>query len=303
MARRTTSNVVKSEPALLAKPREEVRAQLLTRIQGGNELRERVIRTTSEIDTLEADFSRWNDFNYEFLRRAFTTEEYAQTYRSTYAPIGIAFQPKSPQEKLQDELERITVKVGSLVSLVERLDLIDEGPDAVAANRPSISEPLATGPVNIDNKKVFLVHGQDEEAKAVVARFITGCNLTPIILHEQPNGGRTIIEKFEREADVGFAVIILTPDDVGGLRDGDTLTSVQLNTRARQNVVLELGYFAGRLGRGRVAALKKGDLEMPSDIAGVVWTALDAADAWKMSLARELKSAGFEFDVAQALGI
>ena len=102
---------------------------------------------------------------------------------------------------------------------------------------------------------------------------------------------------------IGFAVILLTPDDVGGLRKGTELASDNLQARARQNVVLELGYFAGRLGRERVAAIKKGDLELPSDIAGVVWTLMDPTDAWKMSLAREPKAAGYEFDLGKALSI
>jgi len=182
------------------------------------------------------------------------------------------------------------------------LDLIDElpGVDNVAVpENPLRLENHATPTTN----RIFLVHGQDDEAKAVVARFIASCSLEPIILHEQANGGRTVIEKFEKEADVGFAVVLLTPDDVGGIRLGGQIASDDLKARARQNVILELGYFAGRLGRGRVAALKKGELELPSDIAGVVWTAMDSADAWKMSLARELKAAGYDFDVAKALGI
>jgi predicted nucleotide-binding protein len=114
--------------------------------------------------------------------------------------------------------------------------------------------------------------------------------LEPIILHEHANQGRTIIEKFEAHADVGFAIVLLTPDDEGG-RQGE-----RQQPRARQNVILELGYFIGRLGRGQVCALKLGDIELPSDILGVAWTLLDAAGAWRQRVAKELDAAGYRLD-------
>lgn len=107
-----------------------------------------------------------------------------------------------------------------------------------------------------------------------------------------PNKGRTTIEKFEHHADVGFAVVVLTPDDVGKLKDED---SAVLRPRARQNVIMELGYFIGRLTRRGVCALQVGDdIELPSDILGVVWTPFDAG--WKLALAKELKAAGYTID-------
>lgn len=301
MARKTTSPPSKPEPASLAKPREQVRAQLLARIEIGEELLSRQIGTHSRLNDFRADYYKWDDYNSELLRRAFTSGEYTEEY-SRSSGFGVMFVDHTLEEEVQDARESVIRKRDRLVSLVERLDLIDEQP-GVSEGRMGVPSIAAPEQVVTGNKKVFLVHGQDEEAKAIVARFITGCGLEPIILHEQPNGGRTIIEKFEKEADVGFAVILMTPDDVGGRRRSRELQSDDLKARARQNVILELGYFAGRLGRERVAALKKGDIEMPSDIAGVVWTTMDTADAWKMSLARELRSAGYQFDVGKALGI
>jgi predicted nucleotide-binding protein len=111
--------------------------------------------------------------------------------------------------------------------------------------------------------------------------------LEAIILHEQPDAGRTIIEKFVDCADeVGFAVVLLTPDDLGG----SALASTHV-ARARQNVIFELGYFAGKLGRGRVCLLRKGEVEIPSDLYGVIYTDMDAAEGWKIKLVRELKAA------------
>lgn len=156
--------------------------------------------------------------------------------------------------------------------------------------QPEPAESLAIHSEKSLSKKVFVVHGRDEAAKEKVARYLAFIGFDPIILHEQANEGQTIIEKFERHGDVGFAVVLLTPDDVGGAKDGE------LAPRARQNVVLELGYFMGRLTRARVCALKSGDLELPTDFAGVVYEEMDTAGAWKQALARELQSAGHEVD-------
>ena len=140
------------------------------------------------------------------------------------------------------------------------------------------------------SQKVFIVHGHDEGARQTVARFIERIGFEAIILSEQANQGRTVIEKIEANGDVGFAVVLLTPDDLGG-KD-----VASLRPRARQNVLLELGYFIALLTRQRVCTLAKGDLEIPTDFAGVVWEPLDDNGAWKSILARELKAAGYPID-------
>ncbi len=153
--------------------------------------------------------------------------------------------------------------------------------------RPKESGIMPPKPSPTNTEKVFIVHGHDGEALHGVARFIRDIGLDPIILHEQPNQGQTIIEKIEKHADVGFAVVLLTPDDV--LIDKNSNRVL----RARQNVMLELGYFLGRLGRARVCALKKGGVEIPSDYDGVVWVLLDENDGWKIQLIKELKAVGY----------
>lgn len=141
------------------------------------------------------------------------------------------------------------------------------------------------------SNKVFIVHGHDGEARETVARFLGNIGFEPIILNEQANKGRTIIEKVEANADVGFAVVLLTPDDLGRAK-GDA----DLEPRARQNVLLELGYFMAHLGRDKVCALRRGDVSIPSDFAGVVWEVMDDAGGWKQKLARELDAAGHTVD-------
>jgi predicted nucleotide-binding protein len=137
---------------------------------------------------------------------------------------------------------------------------------------------------------VFIVHGHDGEARESVARFLSVAGFEPIILHEQANRGRTVMEKVEANSDIGFAVVLLTPDDEGCQKGG------VVEPRARQNVLLELGYFIGRLGREKVCALKRGELEIPSDFAGVVWETMDSGNGWKLALGRELEAAGHQID-------
>jgi predicted nucleotide-binding protein len=163
------------------------------------------------------------------------------------------------------------------------IDYIKKNTDTAEATLlPARSAPAA--------RKVFVVHGHDEGAREAVARFLERIGFEAIILHEQATQGRTVIEKIEAHGDVGFAVVLLTPDDVGSIKGGD------LQPRSRQNVLLELGYFVGRLGRSRVCALKRGDVEIPSDFGGVVYEPFDDAGGWKLALGRELKAAGFEVD-------
>lgn len=150
--------------------------------------------------------------------------------------------------------------------------------------------------VSVSNNKIFIVHGHDNGALQSVARYLEKHKFEAIILHEQANSGRTIIEKIEANSDVGFAIVLLTPDDLGKANNEQ-----ELSPRARQNVILELGYFIGKLGRDRVCALKSAELEIPSDYVGVVWTEMDKAEAWKFHLAKELKAAGYNVDMNRFL--
>lgn len=181
--------------------------------------------------------------------------------------------------------------VTMLEGLIARLEEKREDVDPLSVEQiPSISPLLGT-------RKVFVVHGHDEGAKEAVARFLSKLQLEPIILHEQPNQGHTVIEKFERNAEVDFAVVLLTPDDVGypaGSPDN-------LKPRARQNVIFELGYFVGRLGRSRVCALYRGNVDILSDYDGVVYVSMEDAHGWRLMLAREIKAAGIDVDLNAAL--
>ena len=149
------------------------------------------------------------------------------------------------------------------------------------------------------SNKVFVVHGRDEGAKQQAARTLEKLGLEPVILHEQPNRGKTIVEKFEDAAEsAGFAVVLLTGDDEGGLRGDKSDPTL----RARQNVIFELGYLSARLGRRRVCALVEDGVETPSDYDGVVYIPLDGHGAWRYGLVSELQAAGYAADANKLTG-
>ena len=123
----------------------------------------------------------------------------------------------------------------------------------------------------VGSRKVFIVHGHDEGTREAVARFVEKLGFDPIILHERPNRGRTIITKFREEAaGVGFAIVLMTADDLGR-----SIEYTELKPRARQNVIFELGFFIGALRPEHVAALVKGNIDLPSDYDGVVYISMD----------------------------
>lgn len=185
----------------------------------------------------------------------------------------------------------VTKAMRILEGLIGRLK---EKKDDIVLENEKLKE---TTTVLVDTRKVFIVHGHDEEAKLNVARFIEKLNLIPVILAEQPNEGKTIIEKFEKHSDVGYAIVLLTPDDICFYKNDKT----KQTPRARQNVILELGYFIGKLSRAKVSALYKDSVELPSDIHGIVYIAMDTSDGWKLKLAQEMKQAGMKIDMNLAI--
>lgn len=157
--------------------------------------------------------------------------------------------------------------------------------------RTGIEVQEVTRTRDLSSKKVFIVHGHNEQYKSELARFLEKIGFEPIILHEQPSKGMTLIEKLEEYSDVGYAFILLTPDDVGGQKG-------KLLPRARQNVVFEFGMFVGKLGRDRVCCLYTGNVELPSDLEGLVYVQLKGSvNEVKLDIVKELRAAGYAVNI------
>jgi predicted nucleotide-binding protein len=160
------------------------------------------------------------------------------------------------------------------------------------------SSNQSSASVSNGGNRVFVVHGHNQSVLQTCARFIERLELPVTILGEEPNKGRTIFEKFLDYSDVGFAVVLLTGDDRGGRVDQSYEDQA---LRARQNVIFELGFFIGQLGRDRVCALYENGVEIPSDYQGVAFVPLDPRQAWRFELAKEMKAAGLPVDLNKAI--
>jgi predicted nucleotide-binding protein len=286
MVKKRTPEVPLPEPELRVPP-DVAAAQINERIVKGQAIREREVRTEEALVEFEKDHRTWTAYNSELLARLFTTNKYQEEY--TWWGVGsVRMRPPSPEERLEDVRKDIAEKVQRLESIRERLELIPLSAGALRTSAPT---------ARVHTNRAFVVHGHDDAARETVARFLEKLGVEAIVLHEQATQGRTLVEKLEHYANVDFAVVLLTPDDVGA----EAANADQLNPRARQNVVLELGFFVGRLGRSHVCAIHKGPLELPSDYLGVGYVPLDSGGGWRLQLAKELRSAGFEVDMNQAL--
>lgn len=279
MPKKTGTGSESIAPAKLLVPKANAVVQLQDRLTKADQLLTRLqqVRSRSELEEIRQERYTWNDYNKELLSRIFDTPQYADEY--SRGGVQMFTMNPSPQEEIREEIDRLNSQRRRIQSILERFSLIEEA--GVTAAK---IEGRRMG------NNVFVVHGHDDTLKLEVARFIELLHLKAIILAEQANQGRTIIEKFEAHAEaVDFAVVLLTPDDTGGPKGGEA------KPRARQNVILELGYFIGRLGRKGVCALYKSGVELPSDILGVVYVAADAD--WRLKLAKEMKVAGLPVDL------
>jgi phosphatidylserine/phosphatidylglycerophosphate/cardiolipin synthase-like enzyme len=256
------------------------RAQATERLQDhvlrGGELLAGEMRYLDKHSWVQAS-DRWVARGTELLRSLFSTDEYSDRFAESAANA------RSYLFDSNDRGAHFSHLINQIQSALDNVDLIPPAPGA--------GDAFELTPERLRN--VFLVHGHDHPARDAVAAFVRRLGLEVTILEDESGGGRTIIEQFEKHADVGFALVLLTGDDVGAARSSPT----KLRPRARQNVILELGYFYGRLGRERVRALVKGDVDYPSDIGGVLYTKLDDAGAWQLSLAREMRDAQMAVDL------
>ena len=150
------------------------------------------------------------------------------------------------------------------------------------------------------SKRVFVVHGHDQFLKTDVERFIHQIGLEPVVLHRQPDKGQTLIEKFEANSDVGYAFILLTPDEFAFTTDQEKLPDAERKKelRARPNVIFEFGFFVGKLGRQRVCCIYKEGVVLPSDLTGLIYKKVsDSIDPQAYSIIQELKAAGYKVQI------
>jgi predicted nucleotide-binding protein len=269
-------------------PTDQLHEEINERVTRGQELIDRSTGDEEALEERRQEYYTWTEYNEALLRRSFDIAEPAEDYAGRVAIGFIGGAPDPLRVRWKELHDDIRGKIRRLRSLQERLPLYNQHPGATLT---------ALAPKASQGTEVFVVHGHDGETKVTVARFLSMLLARePIILHEQPDRGRTIIEKFEAHAgQVGSAIILLTGDDEGGA------VGQPQQRRARQNVVLELGFFLAKLGRERVVILHEQGVELPSDINGVLYVPLDSGGAWRNAVARELEAAGLDVDLKALL--
>ncbi|MEX0323187.1 MAG: TIR domain-containing protein [Puniceicoccaceae bacterium] len=276
-------------PELLESP-EIIEKALLPRMHKGKELLSENISGYDDLNRVEREFEKWDKFNSELIRTFFSTDLIADEYNHSGFRGGFYMGEQSLSERISDHQYTLQGRVDCLESIIERLSIIPLSGSVVIEPIQKIETPQTP-----DTSKVFIVHGHDVGFKNEVARFIEQIGLQAVILEEQANKGQTIIEKIESNTEVGFSIVLYTACDKGySVSKPDDVKS-----RARQNVVLEHGFLMGKLGRSKVCMLvKDAGIETPSDVSGIVYS---ASGHWKMDVAKELREAGYTFDLNAAL--
>ena len=278
--------------------KEEARQKIQAQIEKGQQLLCRQIRSDDELDKVGIEANNWSKYNTDLLIMLFDTPVPGDEYtnfnysRLTYDEADNIF-IENPhvsdihEYRMHEYQATMEDSISSLKGIRDRLELYDEPSET--PQRTSGNEEISDTPQSTFGNDVFVVHGHDEAAKHAIAGFVRRFGLNPIILDEQANRGQTIIEKFEENADeVGFAIILLTPDDVGASKNEQD----NLQPRARQNVILELGYFWGKLGREHTCVFYKEEVELPSDIRGISYVSINNPNEWQLQLAKEMQEAG-----------
>lgn len=272
--------IADNDKNILTRPKNVFSSELKKRMQMGNDLLKRKISSIEELDELILDFSSWDDINKELIKYAFQKpdNEYFKKYERLYIYSDIVdalnrgIDTNDPSYKLDSVTKKIRNNIRFLNQLDQKLFIL-----------PSINgiSPYSTLSGEYTNKG-FIVHGHNNSLKFEVARFIEKqLKKEAIILHEQVNKGKTVIEKFENYSTVDFAIALWTNDDLGKAKSSKTL-----QPRARQNVIFETGFFIGKIGREKVIILYEKDIEIPSDYSGVVYIPIE--ENWKEQLRSEI---------------
>lgn len=291
MARKPPIATPQVRSMALNRPRNEVESKLNELIAQYEAVAKREIRSEKDLDAAHAENRAIGEFVHDFLRGTYVDTQIATEF-GTGSSGTFSMMDSGIQRRIMWLFEACQYNIDALRSLVRRLSLYQE-PTPVAPVVAPVHTPRGSN--------VFIVHGHNSAIRESVARVIQKLGLPAIILHEQPSAGRTVIEKLEAHQESGFVVVLLTSDDLGcsvqSVGSADPIARTQLEPRARQNVLFEAGLFIGLLGRKFVCLLKEPGVAIPSDLAGYVWTEIDPAGGWQLSLARELREAGFEVDL------
>lgn len=253
-----------------------------------NEIKDQLVATTNS-------FNLFDNNKYNFLIERFNAIVEIKYGANNIFNLRINQLKKDSWSSVGTyDLESFKILIDIVIDDIELSHRKDE--EIIAPMLLEIKNTETVEEIKILNNNIFIVHGHNETMKLSVARMIEKLGLSPVILHEKANQGQTVIEKFLTNSNVGFAIVILSADDIGySKKQGES----SAKKRARQNVIFELGYFTAKLGRKKVIALIEGsnDFELPSDIHGVIYIPYDGESGkWKFDIAKELIDSGYSIN-------
>jgi predicted nucleotide-binding protein len=231
----------------------------------------------------DPEVDKWDNFTSQVLIKAFgKPHDNLSAFDSARFGSGVGW-GMSDYEYQEEFIKHLNNTKKILEGFIEQLEVFGEPKESY--------QPVTT--TSLSSKRIFIVHGHARQAMSELALILTRLGLEPIILHEQPNAGMTIIEKLEKHSDVGYAFILLTPDDKGCLNNEAVPVP-----RARQNVVFEFGLFVGKLGREKVCCIHSGNVELPSDLNGLVYLPfISSVHEVQLDIIKELKAAGYQLQI------
>jgi predicted nucleotide-binding protein len=279
------------DPVELCVPPNEAKERLRDRIERGQAIAAITISTQDTYDSCDADYKKWDDFNKEMLRQMFSSDQLATEY-DWYGGGMISLGVPSLSEKIVKLHNRIRERTLRLDSILERIDLYPIHRFAKATP----SEYSGGQSLGSRSKRVFVVHGHDEISKTNLEVFLHENGFEPVVLHRQADEGMTVIEKIEKHSDVGYAFILLTPDEVAYLAAEKDFEEKdrKIELRARPNVIFEFGYFVGKLGRSKVCCLYTGDVSLPSDVSGMIYKKFEKSiEEIGYSILKDLRASGY----------
>lgn len=291
MTKRSSKTEINREPSFLIKSNSQFALELQERIDLGADLLRETTKSVSDYEKIKIAYNSWHDYNLELLKQSFNLpyNEYRDDYEKVGSYIGMFLGGNYDlANEIKDFTEKFNTKVEFLKSLHKKNQLLKSS--ALDQNHTEEVES------KIGKTHVFIVHGHDELVRQETARFIEHLELNPIVLHEQASSGMTVIEKIEKYSNlVAFGIILYTPCDIGSKSGHEN----ESKFRARQNVVFEHGFLIGKIGRENVAAMVKGDIELPNDISGVVYISME--NDWKLAIAKELRKSGYQIDMSKVV--
>jgi len=272
----------------MAKNKIEVSKPAIDPVKGIELIKDQIgkAKALRQTQITDAVYEAWRTTLHDLLRNVFgKNNETVNSIVSAGNCYGAAFGGYDEYNQIEERKEKLEALVHYLENAIEQLNL-----RVVAVPSEKVK------PVDPKGKNaVFIVHGHAEGLREKVARLLQEQGIKPIILAEAENEGLTVIEKLEKQANiVGYAIVLLTSDDLGCSK---AEAPQGMAPRARQNVILEMGFFIAKLGRERVCILREQDVNIPSDVTGVVYTDIDSGDAWKLRVGKELRHVGFSFDL------